>query len=264
MGQDATEPSQASPHVAGAAGKSEPAPTYSANFGRALPITKTRTKIGLDTGERQRHGFFDGLGTASEVRRAFPIHSLAILYDGSPFPPFAHFPRFQPRRHLAGSQVTNSDRPALERRPKWHRSRSELQAGVASRLAACSSSRAAAWPPSSRSSTTSAYVDTDPRRDREMGIGEACECGKDTKTSESRLSLMAPASSAASPSSPALCSPRSLSRSSPAAPARVPSARRGRLPVSMPSGPRATGPRRSSSSNAASPLTTSTASRSCG
>ena len=58
----------------------------SANFGRALPITKTRTKIGLDIGERQRHGFFDGIGTASKVRRAFPTYPLVIPDYGSSSP----------------------------------------------------------------------------------------------------------------------------------------------------------------------------------
>lgn len=107
----ATSLRQNAPHVAGAgatAGISESAPTCSVNFGRALPITKTRTKIGLDIGERQRHGFFDGLGTASEVRRTFPIYPIAIPDDGLSFPPFAHLARFQLRRHLAGDHFTNT------------------------------------------------------------------------------------------------------------------------------------------------------------
>ena len=130
----------------------------SANFVRALPITKTRTKIGLDIGERQRHRFFDGIRTAAKVRRAFPTYSLVILDYNHPFPPFAHLARFYLRRRPA--RFPSLTRPtATERRPKCHRSISERQAGVASRLGACSSSRAAAWPPSSRSLTTSAYVE---------------------------------------------------------------------------------------------------------
>lgn len=146
------------PHMWLSGCTSEPAPTRSANFGRALPITKTRTKIGLDIGERQRHGFFDGLGTASKVRRAFPIYSLVIPTDELSFPPFALLAPFQLRRRPPDPESLT--RPTtLERRPKWHRSISERRAGVASRLAVFSSLRAAAWPRLSRSSTTSAYVE---------------------------------------------------------------------------------------------------------
>ena len=245
----------------GAAGEIGIGTNRSANFGRALPITTTRTKIGLDTGARQRHGYFDGLGTAP---RGMP--SISHLPSCNPrrrttIPAICASPRFSLRRHLAGSQPANTT-DHIERRPKWLQSISEPRAGVALRLAASSSSRTATWRPSSRSLTTSAYVETDSCRDH-RGNRAVCEW-EDTKTLESRLSSTAPTPSAASPSSPGRCSPLSLSRSSPAARAPVPSRRPGRPPVSSRSGPRATGRRSSCSRSAASRSPTSTASRSCG